>query len=381
MGIPEREQIRFPNYITSSNIGSNSWITPVRKEITSTSDKSMQICHCGWSNVTTYQGLRTHQGKMGCTPKGMGIPESEQFRFTGYKYTNADSGPSIKIDKTLTPPHHSKTHQNTNNVRRALDFGAQQVEQLYWALPTTSIAFQLKERERGRERERDKEMEKEREAQKLQKMRQDMIRADLQQNIQTREQKISEVTSSVKACKGGLDAECLEINSVFSEVMRVVEDSRQEALQPLEERRQRVSREGKDQVKKLQKEIDKIRKTIDELDKNADLQDLPKTGLDEPRDWKHLTVDTSFSFGSLRATTSSMMEQIHQQLEKLSSVELKRIPRYAVDVKLDPTTAHQCLVLSPDGKTSKSLVFSVHQSRFSVLQPRFSIFHPGLHNS
>ncbi|XP_034053520.1 uncharacterized protein LOC117533727 isoform X3 [Gymnodraco acuticeps] len=322
MSIPEREQIRFPNYITSSNIGSNSWITLVQKEITNTSDKSMQMCYCGWSNVTTYQGLRTHQGMMGCTPRGMETPESEQFRFTGYKYTNADSGPSIKIDNTLTPPYHSKTHQNTNNVRRALDFstGAQQLQQVeqYWELPTTSnnhssrpTAFQLKE------------MEKEMEAQKSQEMRQDMIRADLQQKMQTREQKISEVTSSVKACMGGLDAECLEINSVFSEVMKVVEDSWQEALQPLEERRQRVSREGKDQVKKLQKEIDKIFQTIDEWEENGDWQGLPKTGLDDSRDWKHLTVDTSFSFGSLRATTSSMMEKIHQELEKLSSVEPK----------------------------------------------------------
>ncbi|KAK1890529.1 Precorrin-2 C(20)-methyltransferase [Dissostichus eleginoides] len=203
-----------------------------------------------------------------------------------------------------TPPHLSTTHQNTNNVRRALDFstGAQQVGQLNWEHPTTTAQ---------------------------ETMRQDMIRAYLHQKIQTREQKISEVTSSVKACKGGLDAEWLEINSVFSEVMRVVEDSRKKALQPLEERRQRVSREGLDQVKKLQKEIDKIRKTIDELDKNADLQGLPKTGLDESRDWKHLTVDTSFSFGSLRTTISSMMEQIHQELEKLSSVELKRIPTFA----------------------------------------------------
>ncbi|XP_034006033.1 uncharacterized protein LOC117498080 isoform X2 [Trematomus bernacchii] len=252
-----------------------------------------------------------------------------------------------------TPPHLSTTHQNTNNVRRALDFstGAQQLGvQLDWELPTTTAqetAFQLKERER----EREKEMEKEREAQKLQKMRQDMIRADLQQNIQTREQKISEVKSSVKACKGGLDAEWLEINSVFSEVMKVVEDSRKKALQPLEERRKRVNREGLHLVKKLQNEIDKIRKTIDELDKNADLQGLPKTFLDESRDWKNVTVDTSFSFGSLRTTISSMMEQIHQELEKLSSVELKRIPTFAVDVRLDPATAHQCLVLSPDGKT------------------------------
>jgi len=37
-------------------------------------------------------------------------------------------------------------------------------------------------------------------------------------------------------------------------------------------RRKRVSREGLDQVKKLQKEIDKTRKTIDELEENGDWQ-------------------------------------------------------------------------------------------------------------
>lgn len=36
--------------------------------------------------------------------------------------------------------------------------------------------------------------------------------------------------------QGSLDAEWLEINNVFLEVMRAVEDTRQKALQPLEER-------------------------------------------------------------------------------------------------------------------------------------------------
>ena len=42
------------------------------------SDRRPRVCHCGWSKVTTYQVLRTHQGIMQCTPKGMRIPESEQ---------------------------------------------------------------------------------------------------------------------------------------------------------------------------------------------------------------------------------------------------------------------------------------------------------------
>lgn len=40
---------------------------------------SVQVCHCGWSKMTTYHGLRTHQGMMGCTPKGTRIREREQY--------------------------------------------------------------------------------------------------------------------------------------------------------------------------------------------------------------------------------------------------------------------------------------------------------------
>ncbi|XP_029311264.1 uncharacterized protein LOC115024024 [Cottoperca gobio] len=389
---------------------------------------SHQVCHCG-SGFSSYHGLRIHQGKMGCTPKGMRIPESEQFRFKRSIRTSANFGSSIYIEEPMksifspsrqkdsgpnksstpdreqpllmqmlqmfgtpmipqvtanetnkslfeTPPQYSTAHQATSNTRRALDFasGAQQpllmrMLQMFGTpmIPQVTAnetnkscgatvlgivqqpqirkqAIRAMEREMEREREREKEWE-------AQKMRQDKIRDDLQQKIQTREQKMAEVRSSVKDCKGDLDAELLEINNVFSEVMRVVADSRQKALQPLEERRQRVKREGQDLVQKLKREIDKLKKTIDELDKRPDLQVSPLPGLDEFQDWKNVTVDTLFSFGSLRITTSNMMEQIHQELEKLSSVELKRIATFAVDVKLDPSTAHQCLVLSPDGKT------------------------------
>ncbi|XP_067435634.1 pyrin-like isoform X2 [Thunnus thynnus] len=536
----------------------------IQTEVLNTSDMSKQVCHCGWSKETTYQGLRTHQGKKGCTPKGMHIPQCDQFMFNSYKPTITymmppikiedpflDAYTSIKTDTTDMPAemlfpslriHQSmmgstprgiriqesepyiyknqlqESHQkdskpntsalvkkenvpappdlttetnpaateaamemikslleyqqrslqmaqNSDNTHRELDFstgaqhvlmpvsqnlsfqmnpaaaeatvketsksffgsaqhshqsatsldkarraldfstgaqppmmpvlqdlslqrnpaaaeateketnksffespqrshqsatssdkacraldfstGVQQMDQLMWGPPTTTAQGTAV---RPQVEEKEKEKEKEREAQKLLKARQDRTRADLQQKTQMREQKVAEVRSSLKACKGSLDAEWLEINSVFSEVMRVVEDTRQKALQPLEERRQRVKKEAQQLVQKLQREIDELKRTIDELDKNPDLQVSALTSLDESRDWKHLTVDTSFSFGTLRATTSVMMEQIHQKLEKLSSVELKRIPAFAVDVKLDPTSAHQCLVLSPDGK-------------------------------
>nr|XP_040038898.1 E3 ubiquitin-protein ligase TRIM21-like isoform X2 [Gasterosteus aculeatus aculeatus] len=378
---------------------------------------SHQVCHCGWSKVTTYQGLRTHQGMMGCTPKGKGIPESQQFIFNGSLPKPAYPGPlmakeplmnintpAFKSDEKLhssgsqqdiwgvhqgdggsfsrttpvkteigsaqlgaaaldalvketnewafqTPPPCATTHQAPArqaparqapvSACRALDFNtsAQQVTgQLFWAPPTTTAQETFGPNER----------QKERETQQLQKVRQDRTRADLQHDIQTRERKMAEVRSSVKACKGGLDAEWLEINDVFAGVMRAVEGARRKALGPLEERRKKVKKEAELLVQRLQKEIDKLKMTIDELETDPELKVSSQTGLTDTD-----AVNTSSSFGSLRTTTSNMMEEIHQELEKLSSVELKRISTFAVDVKLDPATAHPGLLLSPDGKSAR----------------------------
>ncbi|XP_022073395.2 uncharacterized protein LOC110967944 [Acanthochromis polyacanthus] len=54
------------------------------------SDLSLQVCHCGWSRMTTYQGLRIHQGKMGCTLKGMRIPREEQYKWNKQQEADVD---------------------------------------------------------------------------------------------------------------------------------------------------------------------------------------------------------------------------------------------------------------------------------------------------
>ncbi|KAG7221439.1 hypothetical protein INR49_017208 [Caranx melampygus] len=412
-----------------------------------TINMSLQVCHCGWSKVTSYHGLRTHQGKMGCTPKGMHIPESKGLSFLPpvtfmspqikdpvldilnipWKYDlkvkeimsipekqphvwrNPDQKDSTPLSSTpakeeilnmsdlslqemtgcppripedkgwrngsfaqltfITPPDtpeetavdifstksvvenqqqtvqmggsSDKTHQRLDaqalqtfssqmcpaaadvtvkemnqpffgtpqrshpttakldKARRVLDFstGAQQVQQtcdsLFQRHDGTQIQFNP-----------------------VYHARQDRKRAELQHKVKIRENQVAQVRSSVKGCKVSLDAEWLEINSAFSEVIKVVEDARQKALQPLEERREKIKREEQALVQKLEKEIDKLKKSIEEVDKNPDLQISP----DKPGHWKNVSVDTSFSFGTLRTTTSAMMEEIRQKLETLCSV-------------------------------------------------------------
>ncbi|KAG7234253.1 hypothetical protein INR49_005461 [Caranx melampygus] len=256
------------------------------------------------------------------TPKKSAVENQQQSKQTG--------GSSA----FQTPQRSQPTTTKSDKARRALDFstGAQQVQETLDFMfqhhdrnqtqfnpmnpfqqmavgfpPMTAVRPNEKELERERERERQRELEAQRQL------------------------------------KVSLEAELVEINSTFSEVIKIVEDARQKALQPLEERREKVKREEQALVQKLEKEIDELKKSIEEVDKNPDLQ----ISLDEPGDW---SVDTSFSLGTLRTTTSAMMEEIHLKLETLCFVELMRIITFAVDVKLDSNTAHKFLVISDDGR-------------------------------
>ncbi|XP_047241006.1 uncharacterized protein LOC124880119 isoform X2 [Girardinichthys multiradiatus] len=59
-------------------------------QATDKTDMSLQVCHCGWTKMTSYHGLRTHQGMMHCTPKGLRIPKEEQNAWKDYWQLQVD---------------------------------------------------------------------------------------------------------------------------------------------------------------------------------------------------------------------------------------------------------------------------------------------------
>ncbi|XP_031592924.2 pyrin-like [Oreochromis aureus] len=212
-------------------------------------------------------------------------------------------------------------------------------------------------------------LEEEKKAKQLHKAKHEKTIADFQQQIHIRETKMAEVRSSELACQTGLDAEWLEVNNFFTTIVKIVEGVRETAIQPVKERRWKVERDTQDLLQKLQREIDVLNKAIDETNKNPDLEVSPQRVLKESNGI-NVHVDTSLSLGTLKATTSTMMKQICEELDKLSTIEFKRILTFAVDVKLDPTTAHQSLEISDDGKqvrdAGKTLKDTDSPQRFDV---------------
>ncbi|XP_060886777.1 E3 ubiquitin-protein ligase TRIM39-like [Labrus mixtus] len=186
-------------------------------------------------------------------------------------------------------------------------------------------------------------------------------KTEFQQKIENRKTRMDEINASLKSCEDQLNDECGAIDAVFTAVIAIVKGARDRALQPLKERRQAVEKEAKDIEEKMKAEICQLVKTISELDDISALEDhilfLQKypslQDLDNIKDCPEVELDTSLSFGTMRKITTAMLESIQQELERLTPIEIQRIPKFTVDVRLDPATAHQHLILSDDGKEVK----------------------------
>nr|XP_020504453.1 E3 ubiquitin-protein ligase TRIM39-like [Labrus bergylta]XP_029136052.1 E3 ubiquitin-protein ligase TRIM39-like [Labrus bergylta] len=204
-------------------------------------------------------------------------------------------------------------------------------------------------------------------------------KTEFQKKIENRKTLMDETNASLQSCEDQLHNEYGDIDAVFTAVIAMVKEARDRALQPLKDRRQAVEKEAKDIEKKMKAEVDRLEKTISKLDDISALEDhilfLQKypslQDLDNIKDCPEVEQDTSLSFGTMRKITTAMLESIQQELERLTPIEIQRIPKFTVDVRLDPATAHQHLILSDDGK---EVIDGEEDQRVPDSPERFDVF-------
>ncbi|XP_030247647.1 E3 ubiquitin-protein ligase TRIM39-like [Sparus aurata] len=183
--------------------------------------------------------------------------------------------------------------------------------------------------------------------------------AELQQMIQQRQLKTVEFNDSVKVSRENADREIAEGVHVLTSLRDAIERRQAEAIKVIKSKHTLIEKQAEGFIKGLDQELSELKKKCAELEQlslSEDhlhvLQNLRSLNAAPPtKDWTEVRVRSLSYEGNVRAALESLAEILIIELEKLlPKTDLKTAQQFAVDVTLDPDTAHPELLLSGDGE-------------------------------
>ncbi|XP_063322571.1 E3 ubiquitin-protein ligase TRIM11-like isoform X2 [Pelmatolapia mariae] len=186
--------------------------------------------------------------------------------------------------------------------------------------------------------------------------------AEIQQMIIKRLLKIRKIKKSVKMSKDAADRKKAEGVRVFTALKESVDRRMNEFIKEIEDKQESTKKQAEGFIRDLEQEISELMKRsseVEQLSRSKDhlhllqsfssLKAAPTT-----KDWTEVSIHPpSYEGTVVRAgvrVVSQLKETLNKEMKKLFEAELKRVQQYAVDVTLDPDTAHAKLILSDDGK-------------------------------
>ncbi|XP_074487482.1 E3 ubiquitin-protein ligase TRIM21-like isoform X2 [Sebastes fasciatus] len=183
--------------------------------------------------------------------------------------------------------------------------------------------------------------------------------AEIQQMIQKRRLKIQEIKHSVDLSEEDADREIAEGVQVFTALKESVERGQANLINTIKEKQKTTEKQAEAFIKELEQEISELktrRTEVEQLSRSEDqlhlLQSVQSLKAAPPtKDWTEVSVRPSTYEGTVVKAVAQLEKTLNKEMKKLvAESELKRVQQYAVDVTLDPDTAHPELILSDDGK-------------------------------
>lgn len=186
--------------------------------------------------------------------------------------------------------------------------------------------------------------------------------AELEEMVSSRLQKINQIDHSVQLSRGNTDREVQESLEVFNRLLHCVQQGRVELVEAIGAEQRQVESRARGFIMGLKQEIDELAQRCAELEQLSHAEDdfdlLHSFSLlsTPPATKERLDscVESAAYVGTVRRailrTAGRLEETVKAEIKRLHETEMQRARQYAVDVTLDPDTAHPKLVLYENKK-------------------------------
>ncbi|XP_056273105.1 E3 ubiquitin-protein ligase TRIM21-like [Pseudoliparis swirei] len=185
--------------------------------------------------------------------------------------------------------------------------------------------------------------------------------AETKEMIKKRRLKIQELNDSVQLSEEHADREIAGGVQVLTALKVSVERSQAKLILTIKEKHRNTEKQAEGFIQELEQELCELEKRsteVEQLSRSEDHLHLPQSlrtlkAAPPTKNWTGVRVRPPSYEGTVMRAVKQLKKTLSNQMKKLFEGEMKRVQRSAVDVTLDPDSAHPELILSDDGKQVK----------------------------